>query len=49
MRKRLRVLVVLVNIAISMNFCIFEVKGETNENVQKESDIFTTPNKFKRN
>ena len=39
MRKRLRVLVVLVNIAISMNFCIFEVKGETNENVQKESEI----------
>lgn len=39
MRKRLRVLVVLVNITISMNFCIFEVKGETNENVQKESEI----------
>lgn len=39
MRKRLRVLVVLLNIAISMNFCIFEVKGETNENVQKESEI----------
>ena len=39
MRKRLRVLVVLVNIAISMNFCIFEVIGETYENVHKESEI----------